>query len=239
MKKEELHQWLKALFYTSIIFALFSIYLYLRRGYYNLYIVNKVFGSTAAILAGLTLLIGPLSKKFSTFVHFMGIRRELGLIAFGAAIAHVIASLMLQDHFKIPDFYIRIKYPLIFGIIAILVWAYMTFISRSSKIKQMGSDIWKKRLSLFGKIAFLAIFLHLVVMKYPGWTTWFKGQTKQTPELANPAYPPASLFVFAIMLSVIIYRLVNDVKHRSANEDHEINSSPQNPQSLPPSPDKT
>lgn len=226
MHKEELHQWLRALCYALIIFALFSIYLYLRRGYYNLYIINKAFGSTSAIVAGFALIIGPLHRKYLSFAHFMGIRKELGLIAFGFAIAHVIASLMLQDHFKIPDFYIRIKYPLIFGITAILVWIYMTYISRSSKIKQLGADVWKTRLSLSGKIAFIAIFLHLAVMKYQGWLTWFKGQTKQTPELANPAYPPASLFVFAIMLAIIIFRIANDLFHLKDNNKNSTGSDP-------------
>lgn len=227
MSKEEIFQWLKALFYSLLIFAFFSIYLYLRREIFNLYILNKAFGSTAAVMAGFTLIIGPLSKRFSYFIHFMGIRRELGLTAFGLAIVHVIASLMLQDHFKIPDFYIRIKYPLIFGTIAILIWLYMTYISRSSKIKEMGSDVWKKRLSLSGKIAFLAILLHLVIMKYQGWLTWFQGQTKQTPELANPFYPPASLFVFFIMLSIIIFRTINDLiklkNNSKIQKDHNAN----------------
>lgn len=239
MHKEELYQWLRALCYSLIIFALFSIYLYLRRGYYNLYIINKAFGSTSAIVAGFTLIIGPLHRRFSSFAHFMGIRKELGLMALALAIAHVIASLMLQDHFKIPDFYIRIKYPLIFGIVAILVWIYMTYISRSSKIKAIGSDVWIKRLSFSGKIAFLAIFLHLALMKYQGWVTWFKGQTKQTPELANPSYPPASLFVFAIMLAIIIFRIVNDLAHRKSGAEQPKNTLPQNPQSSTPSPDKT
>lgn len=227
MHKEELHQWLKALAYSLLVFALFSIYLYLRRGYYNLYIINKAFGSTSAIVAGFTLIIGPLSKRFPYFIYFMGIRRELGLTAFALAIAHVIASLMLQDHFKIPDFYIRIKYPLIFGITALLVWGYMTYISRSSKIKQLGADVWKTRLSLSGKIAFIAIFLHLAVMKYQGWLTWFQGQTKQTPELANPAYPPASLSVFFIMLAIIIFRIANDLFHLKDNNKNPTRSDPQ------------
>lgn len=234
MKKEELHQWLKALGYALIVFTLFSIYLYLRRGYYNLYIVNKVFGSTAVVVSAFTLIIGPLHRKFARFAHFMGIRKELGLVALGSAAIHVIASLMLQDHFKIPDYYLRIKYPLIFGIIAISTWTYMTYISRSSKIKQMGAGVWKKRLSLCGKIAFLAIFLHLTVMKYQGWITWFKGQTKQTPELANPQYPPASLFVLAIMLSVIFYRLINDFVHRNSDKEPQVDTPPPNPQGLPP-----
>ena len=224
MNKEETSQWLKALGYTLIIFVLFSVYLYLRRGYYNLYIINKVFGSTAVIVAAATLIIGPLHRKFASLARFMGIRRELGLIALGLAIAHVGASLMLQDHFKIPDFYIRIKYPLIFGITAVLVWLYMAFISRSSQIAKLGAGVWKKRLSLGGKLAFLAIFLHLTVMKYQGWFTWLRGQTKQTPELANPSYPPASLFVFFAMLSIIIFRIANDFVCRKGNEPQKNDS---------------
>lgn len=227
MHKEELHQWLRALAYSLLVFALFSIYLYLRRGYYNLYIINKAFGSTSAIVAGFTLIIGPLHRYFSSFAHFMGIRKELGFIAFGLAIAHVIATLMLQDRFKFPEFYLKVNYPLYFGIISVLIWAYMAYISKSSKIKQMGSAVWIKSLSLSGKIAFLAIFLHLTVMKYPGWITWLKGQTKQTPELANPAYPPASLFVFFIMLSIIIFRIANDLFHLKDNNKNPTRSDPQ------------
>lgn len=239
MNKEEFHQWLRALIYSFLVFAFFSIYLYIRREIFNLYILNKVFGSTAAVVAGFTLIIGPLHRYFSSFAHFMGIRKELGFIAFGLAIAHVIATLMLQDRFKFPEFYLKVNYPLYFGIIAVLIWAYMAFISRVSKIKEMGSAVWISSLSLCGKIAFLAIFLHLTVMKYPGWITWFKGQTKQTPELANPSYPPASLVVFAIMLIIILFRIINDFVYRKAEKAIPIKTPPQNPQNSTPSPDKT
>lgn len=218
MHKDEIVQWFKALFYCLLIAAFFSVYLYLRREIFNLYVLNKVFGSTAAVVGGFTLLVGPLFKRFPYFAHFMGIRRELGLIAFGLAITHVIASLILQNKFAFPSWYLKELTPIIFGISAILIWFYMAYISRSSKIKQLGADVWKKRLSLSGKIAYLAIFFHLVVMKYPGWITWLRGQTKQTPELANPAYPPASLFVFFIMLSIIVFRLVNDLIHQQSKE---------------------
>ena len=230
MNKDELHQWLKAFGYAALIFAFFSIYLYLRREIFNLYVLNKVFGSTAAVLGGITLLVGPLFKRFPYFAHFMGIRRELGLTAFGLAIAHITASLILQNKFPFPSWYLKELTPIIFGISAILLWFYMAYISRSGQIKQLGADVWKKRLSLSGKIAFLAIFLHLVILKYQGWTTWFKGQTKQTPELANPSYPPASLFVFVIMLVVIIYRFINDFLHRNNYKENNLNQSPQNKQ---------
>lgn len=239
MHKEEINQWFKALLYSLIVFAFFSAYLYLRREIFNLYVLNKVFALTAAVVAGATLLIGPLSKIYPHFNQFMGIRRELGILAFVFAAVHILISLILQNKFPFPSWYLNEIVPILFGLTAILIWAYMTYISRSSKIKQLGAENWSKILSLSGKIAFLAIFLHLVTMKYPGWINWFKGLTKQTPELANPHYPPASLYVFFIMLAVIVFRIVNDLIHRNANKEKVINNPPQNPQILPPSPDET
>lgn len=33
----------------------------------------------------------------------------------------------------------------------------------------MCSEIWKKSLGIAGQVAFVAIFLHVTIMKYPGW----------------------------------------------------------------------
>lgn len=46
-------------------------------------------------------------------------------------------------------------------------------------------------------------------MKYPGWIKWLNGQVKASPELANPSYPPASIFVFLIMVGVVLYRTIH------------------------------
>jgi len=219
MKQQELTRWIQSIVYSLVIFVFFSIYLYLRRGFYNLYIINKVFGSTAAVLAGLTLLIGPLSKRFRYFSHLMTIRRQLGLVAFGLAIAHIFASLIQQNRFSFPAWYTNELFPVAAGFVATGIWVYMAYISRNTKIKEMGAQLWKKRLSIAGKVSFFAIFLHLVVMKYQGWIRWFQGQVKQTPELANPSYPPASLFVFAIMLGIIVYRIIADYVIRKSTDE--------------------
>lgn len=210
---ETLKRWLRAFIISLIIFAVLSIYLYVRRGYYNPYIINKVLGSTAVALAAITLLVGPL-RRLSFVVPLMNIRRHIGLLAFATAIIHVVLSLYQTDRFAWFSWYIREWIPVTFGIIAILIWGYMTYISRNKKIEEMGAALWKRNLSIAGKIGFLAIFLHLTIMKYEGWIKWFNGQTKQTPQLANPSYPPASLFIFAIMLIVIIYRIIHDVMHK-------------------------
>ncbi len=215
MNREDLKRWGRSLVIFLIVFLILSIYLFLRRGYYNLYIINKVLGSTAVILAGFSLIIGPLSKKFSAFSSFMTIRRHLGLLAFASGLAHITASLVQTERFEWFSWYLNEWIPVTFGILAIATWTYMTYLSRNEKIRLLGVDTWKKRLSIAGNLAFLAIFLHLTVMKYEGWIRWFNGQVKQTPQLANPSYPPASLFIFLVMVLVIAYRTYLYFRHRN------------------------
>lgn len=211
MGENELKRWLKSILISLLIFLAFAVYLYVRRGYFNLYIANKVFGSTAAALAGLTLLLRPLSKRFNNLSPLMTIRRHLGLVAFGFALIHIVASLSQQERFPLFSWYIGEWFPVLAGITAVSAWGYMAYISRNKKIQQMGAEVWKKRLSLAGWIGFYGIFLHLVVMKYAGWLKWLNGQVKKSVELTNPEFPPASLFVFFVMLIVIIYRVVNSI----------------------------
>lgn len=203
---ESLKRWLRAIAIGLVVFLILSVYLYVRRGYYDIYIINKVFGSSAVIIAGITLLLGPLRKNFIAS-SFMTIRRQLGILAFVFGVLHIIASLYQVNRFPWFSWYLGEWIPILFGIFAIVTWAYMTYISRNGKIVQLGADVWKNRLSIAGKIGFLAIFLHLTLMKYSGWIKWVNGQVKQSPELANPEYPPASLFIFVIMLLIIIFRL--------------------------------
>ncbi|MBI2443564.1 MAG: hypothetical protein HYV40_06715 [Candidatus Levybacteria bacterium] len=213
MTSEDKKRWIKSIVIACTIFLLLSLYLFIRRGYYDLYIINKVFGSSAVILAGITLLIGPL-RQFSFGVSLMTIRRHLGLLAFGFAIVHILASLYQSNRFIWFSWYLNEWIPVSAGFFAIALLAYMTYISRNKKIQELGPDVWKNRLSIAGKLSFLAIFLHLTIMKYQGWIRWFNGEVKQSQELANPTYPPASLFVFFLMLTVIIFRIVHWFTHK-------------------------
>lgn len=217
MNKEELRRWGKSVLIAGIVFLILSLYLYARRGYYNLYIINKVLGSSAVVLAGITLLIGPLSKKLPTFARYMTIRRHVGLLAFFVALLHITASLAQTQRFEWFSWYLNEWVPVTAGLVAITVWSYMTYLSRNKKIQEMGADIWKKYLSIAGKAGFLAIFLHLSIMKYEGWLRWWNGLVKQTPELANPSYPPASLFVFFFMVTIIVYRVFGEFYYNESN----------------------
>ena len=206
MKKQLLKEWLRSLSIGFTIFVAFSIYLFLRRGYYNLYIVNKVFGSTSAVLAGMTLLLGKLATRFDVFDRYVVLRKPLGLLALVLALAHVAISLFfLPARFPL-SWYLREIVPIAFGALAVLLWLYLAWISRTAAIKRLGANLWRQRQSLGARVAFVAVLAHLVIQKYPGWIRWWQGQVKASPELAHPQYPPASLFVFVIILGILFYR---------------------------------
>ncbi len=205
MNANNTSRWVKSFKILFAVFILLSLYLFLRQGNYNLSALNKALGSTAVILAGLTLLVGPLSKKFLSLTQFMTIRRHVGLLAFGAAILHVGISFSQ----------ISLSIPITFGILAILAWTYMAFISRDSKVIQMGVALWKKHLSFAGVFAFAVIFLHVVFLRYQGWTKWLHGQVKQTPQLLHPSLAPLSVFTFLFMCAVILYRVFVFFKYRN------------------------
>lgn len=203
------NSWMHALVVAGVIFVLFSLYLFARRGYYNLYIVNKVFGSTAVVLAGLTLALGPLAGKFKSLVQFVTMRKELGLLALVAALLHTIASVFFLSN-KFPVSWFQKEWiPVAFGAGAMFIWLLIPFLLHEKHIVHMGEKTWRKYQSLAGRIAFVLIFLHLVAMKWQGWLNWFAGKVKPSPELANPGYPPASLFVLATMLLVMLVRTYN------------------------------
>ncbi len=210
MTPPDISKWLKTLPITLGIFFTFSLYLFLRRGYYNLYIINKAFGSTAVVLAGITLLLGPLAQKYPSLNNLNLLKRQLGLSALASALLHLIATYLQSSRFT-PSWYKDQWLSVNFGIIAVTIWFFLAYLSSNKKVEDLGFASWKRLQSIGGRVAFLAIFLHLVLMKYPGWIKWLNGEVKKSPELANPSYPPASIFVFLFMVGVILFRLKNYV----------------------------
>lgn len=214
MNRNEKDHWRKGVLTAAVIFLLFSLYLFLRRGYYSLYIANKAFGSSAAILAGLSLVVGPLAKHLFVLVDYVSIRRHMGLLALLFGMVHAVISLFLLPQ-KFPvSWYQQEWVPVIFGATALALWVYLASISTSEKLKTLGADIWQKHQRRFGHISFLAIFLHLTIMKYPGWIRWLRGQVQPSSELANPSYPPASLFVLLALIAVLLYKGALFLKRR-------------------------
>ncbi len=188
------------------LYVVLSVYLFYRRGYFDLYIANKVFAGVATVLFGIVLLIGPLSRFFSFPDRYVQYRKELGIVAFFLAILHGIVSLFfLGSKFSLSGFLETLNWPFIFGITATIILIAIFFISNDRAMAAIGREKWW-RFQYWGmRIAFALILLHVFVMKWAGWVKWYKvGGGK---ELAHPEWPGAGLLVGWFMFFVVFVRL--------------------------------
>lgn len=204
--KYQFQQYGAALTATLFLFIILSLYLFYRRGYYDLYITNKIFAGVAAILLGIVLLVGPLSRLFSFPDRYVQYRKELGIVAFFLALIHGIVSLFfLPSKFPLSGFLGTLNWPFIFGLAATIILIVIFFISNDWTMTAIGREKWW-RLQYWGaRLAFVLVLLHVFVMKWSGWVKWYKiGGGK---ELARPEWPGAGLLVGWFMAFVILVRL--------------------------------
>ncbi|MEK7636102.1 MAG: hypothetical protein AAB362_00195 [Patescibacteria group bacterium] len=188
------------------IFALLSIYLYNRRGFYDLYIMNKVFAGEAAVLLGIVLLIGPLSRFFSFPDHYIQYRKEIGIVAFFFALAHGTSSYyFLPNRFPVDIFYGALWWPFVFGLLGIIFLTGIFIIGNDFVMRKMDPRVWWP-LQYWGvRIVFALTALHVFVMKWSGWILWYqKGGAK---ELVHPEWPGAGILVGWFIAFVILVRI--------------------------------
>src|SRR3989338_9867782 len=141
--KYQFQQYGVAIAIAIFLSAILSIYLFYRRGYYDLYIINKVFANVATILLGIVLLIGPGSRLFSFPDRYVQYRKELGIVAFFLAFIHSIVSLFfLPSKFSLSGFLGALNWPFVFGLAAILVLVAIFFISNDRAMIAIGRKRW-------------------------------------------------------------------------------------------------
>ena len=220
MAQEQIKRWMMAIAISGAVFAVFSLYLFLRRGYYDLYIINKAFSSASFVVIGIVLLIGPFCRLYQRFDHWILYRKELGLVGFAAALAHTVISLFfLPDKFAFASFFTYTSFnrglvPFLFGAGSIILFSILTVISLEAIKCRIENDAWWRWQYWGVRIAFVLLFLHLVVMKYPGWISWYvQGGGK---ELARPFMPPGSIAAGSFGLFVLLVRLAELVDGKVA-----------------------
>ncbi len=205
MISESINKYIKATISSLIIFFLLSSYLYLRRGYFDLYITNKVFAGTSLIVLASVLLIGSLGRLYNLFDPWLVYRKHLGIISFILALLHgVISLLFLPGRFAL-NYFLTNYVTTGLGLISLIILGYLFYISFEKFIGNLDRQKWWSYQVLGSRIAGVLIFLHLVLMKYPGWITWY--QNGGSDELVRPFMPPASILAGAFGLFVILVRI--------------------------------
>jgi len=202
----QLQQYGAALAVAIPLFAALSAYLFFRRGYYDLYIANKIFAGVAAVLFGIVLLIGPLSRLFSFPDRSVQYRKALGIVAFFLALIHgVISFLFLRSKFPLSGFLGTLNWSFVFGLVATIILVAIFAISNDRVMMALGRERWW-RLQYWGvRLACVLILLHVFVMKWSGWVQWYK--VGGTSDLRHPEWPGAGLLVGWFMVFVILVRL--------------------------------
>lgn len=205
--KYQFRQYGMALAAAVPLFVVLSVYLFFRRGYYDLYIANKIFAGVGTILLGIVLLIGPLSRFFSFPDRFIQYRKELGIVGFFLAFIHGVVSLFfLPTRFPFLNFSVIFKsWPFTFGFAGLILLVAIFLISNNRAMKDMGYKKWWSLQNWGVRLVFIFIILHVFVMKWDGWVKWYKvGGGK---ELVHPEWPGAGILVGWFMFFVVIVRL--------------------------------
>lgn len=199
-----------AFLFALIVFTVFSAYIYLRRGFYDLYIINKIFAGVAATQLGIVLLLGPFSRMFKAFDRYLRLRNEFGIMVFLLALIHSIISLFfLENHFPFAKYFVPINIPFIFGLIGILLLSFLFLISNKAARDLLTVKRWWPIQFWGARVAFIATALHVYIMKYPGWVEWYtKGGNR---ELKHPEWPGLGLLIGWLILFVLIVRLTEAV----------------------------
>lgn len=187
-------------------FMCISVFVYYRRGYFDLYIANKALAGSATILLGLVLLIGTGSRLFSFPDKFIQYRKEIGIFAFLLSVLHVIISLFfLPNKFSFVELLSYANKPGMYGLAALGVMTVILMSSHQKSMAALGMKVWWK-IQYWGlRITFALITLHVFVMKWPGWIRWF--EVGGSSELVHPEWPGAGILVGLFMIAVILIRL--------------------------------
>src|SRR3989344_4764811 len=194
INKEQSRQYFVSFLAALGVSVVFALYLFLRRGYFNLYIFNKVLASTSLVLLGIVLLIGPISRFYNRFDKWLILRREIGIMAFLLALGHGLIS-----------YSGKASSALIWGIISLAILAVLFLTSYKFVESKLNRGIWIQLQSWGVRLGTFFAFLHLIALKYPGWIKWLAGQGAKG--LVRPEMPPASLLGALFLGFVAITRL--------------------------------
>ncbi len=185
--------------------AMGALELYVRRGYvFNLYLLNKAVASAAILLIAASFAI-------SALVHFgwmrrpaLAHRRPLGVVGFVLALGHLALTFTVPDPdrvsaftFPFPDYFIAHWPAMLFAAIGFIIFANAFRLSlRQKRYFGTPQKARRSRVTLrYGYAGVLCIAAHATLLKAEGWSTWIQH--------LEPALPPLSLIVAALLLLVI------------------------------------
>lgn len=166
------------------------------------YFFQQTLGDTAAIVLGLTLLIGPMSRAYPWFSRFLKYRKETGVMVFLFALVHAAFSYLFVFSIFTVGFWTRyLTLPNILGTLG-LTGLFLLFMSSRKFIQtRLGNKLWWQIQYKGVRITALVVFTHIVLVSGVVSRNWLMKNT-------SGVFPPASLFITHFGLWVLGARLL-------------------------------
>lgn len=175
--------WSTAIRWSCIITVFFLLYAVLR---YNilrgesfanlpLFIGNKILAMASVTLLAASYLLGPIQRVITVDGLLSHLRKYLGLLGYGLASLHAVASVLLLS----PAYFPRLFLPdgkltlvgelsMMFGVLAFGLFGIIAVISIPSIAESLDRARWQ-RIQRSGYLGLALVGLHVAVMGYGGW----------------------------------------------------------------------
>jgi hypothetical protein len=203
--------WTKVIIFSLILFALVYLYIGVETGF-SVYTLNRALAINAVVLIGLSL--GSASFIYFTkrFQNKLVYRMYLGVAGFFFGLVHGLTSeyfYFFVTQAPKPNYqfdkvwhiagnlYIPNQIAFLFGITALVIFAFMALISIRYFILRFGGVTWRLLLRYLGYTAFVMIMCHFLIKNFDYWlrpSTWH-------------VLPPESLLLWIFCLTVVGLRL--------------------------------
>lgn len=203
---ESVRQYAVATIVTALTVWLIYRYAVVLYGVEGLSPLNKSLATSTLLLLGIVLLLGPLSRIFTIFDHFLKYRKELGIMTFFTGVTHVYLAMFPLARHGPFGFYQSQPLSAYAGLVGLVIMFKLLILSHGAVERMVGTRIWWK-LQYWGvRLAFLAIAFHMIVLKYAGWGTWFMSRGLGSLHGAA-ALPPPGLLGGIFVMFVLVVRL--------------------------------
>lgn len=195
---ESIRQYVVAGVVTAVVVWLVYRYAVVRYGVAGLSSLNKSLATSTLFLLGIVLLLGPLSRLFAIFDHFLKYRKELGILTFFTGVTHVYLSMFPLARRGPFGFYQNQPLSAYAGLTGLVIMVFLLLLSNAAIERAIGTKLWWKLQYWGARLAFIAISFHMIILKYAGWGKWFADRQ---------ILPPLALIATVSVAFVLVVRL--------------------------------
>lgn len=189
---------------SLLLIVFLTWYSTVRTGAYSLALLNKSLGDASLLLLAMVLVLGPLSRLYDVFDQWLPYRKELGIFSFLLGAIHVYLVMFPLARRGPFGFFTARPTEAYTGLLGLVVMLLLFIVSFESIKKILGMKRWWKLQYMGARIAGVALFAHLWLLKYSEWAQWLSGRAAN---LAMPSFPPANLLIEICAIFVLFTRI--------------------------------